>query len=75
MNLLDNGQINEISECFDKIINTFNNVFESIIETISSILEELKELLEVIKKKRKGRRIISYIIKKKLYKLILLYKN
>ncbi|MGN1352236.1 MAG: hypothetical protein ACI4VE_05640 [Clostridia bacterium] len=79
MNTLTEEEINQIKECFDKIINTINNILDTVIETISNIFEELKNFLNkdclIIKKKRKGNRIISYFIKEKLYKLLLSYQN
>lgn len=68
MNILTDEEINQIKDSFDYVIHTFNNIFDSIINTISNILKELKELLDknclIIKRKRKGKRFITYIIKK-----------
>lgn len=79
MNTLTEEEINQIKECFDKIINTINNILDTVIETISNIFEELKNFLNkdclIVKKKRKGNRIISCFIKEKLYKLLLSYQN
>lgn len=79
MNILPAEEINQIKECFDKIINTINNILDAVIETISNLFEKLKELLNeeylIIKRKRKGNRIIPYFIKEKLYKLLLSYRN
>lgn len=79
MNMLTDEEINQIKDCFVETIHTIIDIFDSIIETIANIFEELKNFLNkdclIIKKKRKGNRIISYFIREKLYKLLLSYQN
>lgn len=79
MNTLTDEQINQISEVFNQKINSFKHILDAIIDVVSEIFEWLRTIFDedilIIRRKRKGKRMITYFIKEKLYKLILSYKD